>query len=303
MAAAETSPKRHKPEEAMSTTTGSAPSTATTSTSAPVVPGGRSKLSHIHKAGGAEGKGPVPPIVSREAWIAARKALLVKEKELTRHRDEVTHARQQMPWFQLTKSYIFKDLSGHDVPFSSIFGPKKDIVIWHLMYDAAWDDPCSICSMFLDGFNGIARHVGQRAKFIVTAAAPYTKLAAAAAKKKWEFPIYSTEGTDFNLDFLVTPPPESKDTTFYNFGGGMGGPPGLKQFPGLSVFRRCKGGNIYNTYSSYARGLEVYSTVYTILDSLPYGREDFWPKHTYDAIAEPAEKKEETKAEAPKAGH
>jgi len=253
----------------------------------------RGKLNHIHDAPKPDAKGPVPPIVTRDQWLIARKRLLDQEKELTRHRDEVTQARQQMPWVKLTKDYVLRSVDGSVVRFSDLFVGRKDLVVWHYMFDPSWPKACATCSSWIDGFNGQIKHIRSKANIAVIGKAGWERMRDVKAEKKWEIPLLSSSECDFNADFGVEPPPnETKENKgkYYNYGTGWGAAGGVPQTPGFSVFRRCKDGSIYHTYSAYARGLENFNSILSVFDALPYGREGFAAKHEYPIVDDTCKK-------------
>jgi predicted dithiol-disulfide oxidoreductase (DUF899 family) len=125
------------------------------------------------------------------------------------------------------------------------------------MYDESWDQQCSACSFWLDGVNGQYAHIHSKVNIVAVAKASPAKLAATKADRKWDIPLLSSQSNTFNLDFGVERPDNNGEPFEYNFQMATGIPSKVTQLPGLTVFRRCKNGNIYQTYSTYARGLDV----------------------------------------------
>lgn len=187
---------------------------------------------------------------TKEQQNAARQALLVAEKELTRKNDEVTRLRGELPWVKLEQDYQFDSASG-PVSLSSLFKDgKKDLVVVHFMFDPDWDDACNHCSCWAETYTQQLPFFQDKFNFAVVAKASVEKLSGLADRKGWSFPLYSSQGSTFNKDFLVE-----------NTKGKVEGKevqPG--QAAGLSVFR-CEEGVVYHTYSAYNRGLEKFNAV------------------------------------------
>ncbi|CAD7700602.1 unnamed protein product [Ostreobium quekettii] len=212
-----------------------------------------------------------PSVVSREEWNAARQELLAAEKALTRQRDEVSRQRRALPWVALEKDYTLQDADGRPVRFSELFRDgKADLVVYHFMYDPAWQLPCDHCCCWAEGYNAYAPFLADKFNFAVVAKAPADRLKLVMAMKGWSLPMYSSGGSDFNADFHV-------ENTVMKCGGRE---VPLSQGPGLNVFRK-EGSVVYHTYSTYGRGLEVFNAIWAFLDVLPNGREGWHPKHKH----------------------
>lgn len=220
------------------------------------------------------------PVVGPEEWIAARKVLLAKEKELTRLRDEVAAARQALPWEAVTKSYAFDTETGRQT-LADLFDGRSQLAVYHFMFDPSWDAGCPHCSHWADGFNGAIVHLANRdVTMIAVSRAPLDKLLAYRKRMGWNFPWASSGNTDFNFDYQAsfTPPEVQSKQAFYNY---VVQDPRNAQREGLSVFVRNDRGEIFHTYSTYARGIEAFSVDYPILDMMPKGRDEngrgpFW---------------------------
>jgi len=211
-------------------------------------------------------------IVSREEWIEARKAHMAHEKEFTRARDRLSEERRALPWVKVDKDYAFDGPNGK-VKLADLFKGRPQLVVQHFMFAPDWDAGCKSCSFWADGFERMIPHLAARDTTLVAVSrAPRPKLEAFKQRMGWTFDWYSSEG-DFNYDFAVSFTPEEIKAGHrsYNFGtSGFGG----EEAPGISVFYRDKAGNIFNTYSCFARGLDMMNAAYHYLDLTPLGRHE-----------------------------
>ncbi len=213
------------------------------------------------------------PVVSHEAWLAARKALLVKEKEFTRLRDELSRERRALPWEQVEKPYLFDGPSGKET-LADLFEGRSQLVVYHFMFAPDWEDGCPGCSFWADSFNGLGVHLRQRdVSFIAISRAPLAKIDTFKRRMGWSFKWVSSGGNDFNYDYQVSFTPETLDagTAVYNYAK-----TDMKSsdLPGVSVFYRDESGNVYHTYSAYARGIDAVNAAYQYLDLVPKGRDE-----------------------------
>lgn len=211
-------------------------------------------------------------VVSNEEWITARKQLLVREKEFTRLRDELSAARRQLPWQRVAKPYRFHTESGTRT-LGELFGEQRQLVVYHFMFAPDWEQGCKSCTFWADHFNGAPAHLAQRdVRFTAISRAPLPKLAAYARRLGWSFPWASSNESDFNFDYGVSfragDPPGS---AIYNYQPSER--TGEEQ-PGLSVFVKDERGEVLHTYSCYARGIEALNATYSILDLVPRGRDE-----------------------------
>jgi predicted dithiol-disulfide oxidoreductase (DUF899 family) len=213
----------------------------------------------------------LPQIVSRADWLAARKDLLAQEKELTRRRDALSAERRRLPMVRIEKDYVFE---GPDGPagLADLFGPYRQLILRHFMFDPSWDDGCPSCTAAADEISdGLLAHLHARdTEFVSVSRAPLAKIEAYKARRGWTFPWYSSHGSDFNHDFGVTldrsvAPPE------YNYAPAEW----EGEMPGHSVFLRA-GGEIFHTYSTFARGAEWLGGSYAFLDLTALGRQEDW---------------------------
>jgi len=208
----------------------------------------------------------LPPVVSRDEWLAARKRLLAEEKELTRARDALNERRRAIGMVRIEKDYAFQ---GPDGParLPDLFEGRRQLVLQHFMFEPSWEDGCPSCSWAADEISaGRLRHLADGdTTFAAVSLAPIEKIETYKAKRGWTFPWYSSEGTDFNRDFQVTVDDEQP---VYNYRVDDL-PPG--EYPGLSFFLR-DGDEIFHTYSHYARGTETIGGAHYILDLTALGR-------------------------------
>jgi predicted dithiol-disulfide oxidoreductase (DUF899 family) len=217
-------------------------------------------------------------VVSHEEWLKARRDLLVKEKEFTRLRDELSQRRRELPWEAVDKNYVFEGPHGKQA-LTDLFEGRSQLVIYHFMFDPSWDAGCPHCSFWADNFNGTIVHLNQRdTTMIAVSHAPYGKLAAYEKRMAWNFKWLSSFGTDFNFDYHVSFTPEEvrNKTAFYNFA--IQPTPGTDA-PGVSVFYRDQSGRVFHTYSAYARGIDLLNAAYNYLDLTPRGRDEAGQKN------------------------
>jgi predicted dithiol-disulfide oxidoreductase (DUF899 family) len=217
-------------------------------------------------------------IVSRDEWLAARMTLLAREKEFTRQRDALSAERRKLPMVKIEKEYVFEAPGGRST-LLDLFGNKRQLVVYHFMFDPAWDNGCAGCSFFMDNIAGSIVHLGARdTAFAAVSRAPLAKLESFKMRMDWTFPWVSSNGNTFNTDFHVTLDPEDDDYQ-YNYASAKGllaqgklcTPKG--EMPGLSFFIR-EGDEIYHTYSTYQRGLDLPMNTYNLLDMTLLGRQE-----------------------------
>jgi predicted dithiol-disulfide oxidoreductase (DUF899 family) len=225
----------------------------------------------------------LPAITSRQDWLAARKELLQQEKELTRRRDELNTRRRQLPMVRIDKKYLFEGPDGA-VSLADLFGPSRQLILQHVMYDPAWDDACPSCSAGLDEMSaGLLRNMAARdTAFAAVSRAPYPKIAAYRERKGWQFAWYSSFGSDFNYDFNVSIDASVAPVMFNyrdetelkaaGFGWILDGP---SEQPGVSCFLR-EGDEVFHTYSTFGRGTEQFGGAYAFLDTTALGRQEDW---------------------------
>ena len=236
---------------------------------------------------------PHPPIVSRDQWLAARKKLLADEKELTKHYDRVNADRRRLPMVKIEKAYLFDGPNGKQ-SLEALFEGRRQLIVYHFMFDPAWEKGCSGCTGWVDALGNLSPLKDRDTTFVVVSRAPLAKLEAYKAQKGWDIAWFSSFGSDFNYDFHATLDSKVAPAEYnYRSKAEMAASKGHAvlmegETHGLSVFFRL-GDDIFHTYSTYARGPESLTNAYRLLDTTPYGRQqDFedsppgWPqKPTY----------------------
>jgi predicted dithiol-disulfide oxidoreductase (DUF899 family) len=214
-----------------------------------------------------------PKIVSREEWLAARKKLLAKEKHLTRERDALAAERGQLPWVKVEKNYVFDGPNGK-VTLADLLDGKSQLIIYHFMFGPDWQEGCPSCSFNMDHTDGALVHLAQRdVSFAAISRAPYPKITAFKKRMGWRFNWVSSNANDFNRDYHVafTKDELASGSVYYNYD--MGKFPS-EEAPGISVFYGDEKGDIFHTYSAYARGTETTINTYNYLDLVPKGRDE-----------------------------
>jgi predicted dithiol-disulfide oxidoreductase (DUF899 family) len=227
----------------------------------------------------------LPPVVSRDEWLVARKALLAKEKAFTRERDALSAERRRLPMVEIDKEYVFDGPAGK-LGLVDLFDGRTQLVIVHFMFDPSWDDGCPSCTAGADEVaEGLIEHLHARDTTLAyVSRAPLAKIEAYKARRVWTFPWYSSYGSDFNYDFHVTLD-ESVAPVEYNYrtkleheqlGASLYVEDGQSvEDPGRSCFVRA-GDRVFHTYSVYARGLETIGGSYYMLDETALGRQEDW---------------------------
>jgi predicted dithiol-disulfide oxidoreductase (DUF899 family) len=218
---------------------------------------------------------PKNPVVSREEWLEARCKLLALEKEETHLRDKVRAERQAMPWVKVDKDYVFDTPKGRK-SLADLFEGRSQLIVYHFMLGPDWDAGCPGCSFLSDHIDGTLPHLNNHdVTFIAVARAPLDKIEAYKKRMGWKFPWVSSFGSDFNFDYHVSFSKEdlAKQKVYYNF---REVPPSEAhdELPGLSAFYRNEAGEVFHTYSSYARGGEELIGTLMILDRAPLGRNE-----------------------------
>jgi predicted dithiol-disulfide oxidoreductase (DUF899 family) len=211
-------------------------------------------------------------IVSRDQWLAARKALLAREKELTHLRDQIAAERRALPWARLEKNYLFDTPEGRK-PLGDLFDGRRQLLVQHFMLAPGWEQGCKSCSYMADHTDATLAHLAHRdTSFVAISRAPLAEIERFKKRMGWKFRWVSSDGTDFNRDFHVTFTPEEikNGTADYNFGGKVHGP----ELPGVSAFWKDDAGEVFHTYSTFGRGVEVMMHTYNLLDLTAKGRDE-----------------------------
>jgi len=213
-------------------------------------------------------------IVGREEWMAASRALLVKEKAFTRAKDALSEERRALPWMRVEKSYLFDGPDG-PVSLAELFGPRNQLVMQHFMFGPDWEEGCTGCSFLADHVDAARQHFEHDGlSFAAVSRAPLAKLEAYRRRMGWRFTWVSSLRSDFNFDFDVsyTPRQIADRTAMYNFEVQQN--PGEQDLHGTTVFFKDEDGAIFRTYSTYARGADGLLGAYAFLDLTPLGRNE-----------------------------
>jgi predicted dithiol-disulfide oxidoreductase (DUF899 family) len=211
-------------------------------------------------------------IVSRQQWLAERKALLGREKELTHLGDQIARERRALPWVRMDKDYVFDTLQGRR-SLADLFDGHRQLLVQHFMLAPGWEQGCKSCSYMADHTDPTLVHLAHRdTAFVAVSRAPLAEIERFRRRMGWKFPWVSSDGTDFNRDFHVTFTADemANGTVDYNFGGKPHG----AELPGVSVFWKDDAGEVFHTYSTYGRGVEVMMHTYNLLDLTPKGRDE-----------------------------
>jgi predicted dithiol-disulfide oxidoreductase (DUF899 family) len=213
-------------------------------------------------------------VVSKDQWLEARKTLLLKEKEFTRQRDELSRQRRELPWEKVEKSYVFSGPNGEET-LAELFDGRSQLIVYHFMLGPGWAEGCKSCSFLADHFDATVVHLAQRdVTLVVASRAPLSEIEAFKKRMGWRFKWVSSYGGDFNFDYQASFAKEARvdGKAYYNYG--------LTEFPseevpGLSVFyKEPQSNDVFHTYSAYARGLDILVGVYNFLDHAPKGRDE-----------------------------
>jgi predicted dithiol-disulfide oxidoreductase (DUF899 family) len=212
-------------------------------------------------------------VVSHEEWIAARKAHLADEKAFTRARDALSRKRRELPWERVDKAYAFEGQNGK-VMLTELFGGKSQLIVYHFMLGPGWEEGCPSCSLLADHFDGSAIHLAQRdVALVVVSRAPLAQIEKFKRRMGWRFKWVSSFGGDFNFDYHVSATPEEKAKGLVQYNYAETEFPSEER-PGASVFYKNAAGEVFHTYSSYGRGLDILIGAYNFLDLAPKGRDE-----------------------------
>jgi predicted dithiol-disulfide oxidoreductase (DUF899 family) len=221
-------------------------------------------------------------VVSQEQWVAERKKLLAREKELTRLRDQVASERRSLPWVRIDKAYTFDAPEGRRT-LADLFEGRSQLIVQHFMLGPGWEEGCPSCSFMADHTDGMNVHLTARdVTFVAVSRAPLTEIERFRRRMGWKFKWVSSFGSDFNHDFHVSFTPQgAKKEVYYNYGMQ---PFECEELPGISVFYKNDAGHVFHTYSAYRRGVEALMGTYNLLDLVPKGRDErngpmAWVRH------------------------
>ncbi len=215
---------------------------------------------------------PHQQVVSREEWLKERARHLEAEKELSRRRDELSRQRRELPWERVDKDYVFEGPDGPET-LSELFAGRSQLIIYHFMLGPNWEEGCKCCSFLADHFDAAQIHLAHRdVSFAAVSRAPVARIRAFQKRMGWRFHWVSAFGNEFNRDYGVQfTTEELAGEVFYNYGRRKFG---SEEAPGLSVFYKDGAGEMFHTYSTYARGLDPIVGTYQFLDLVPKGRDE-----------------------------
>ncbi|MGH9940600.1 MAG: DUF899 domain-containing protein [Blastocatellia bacterium] len=216
---------------------------------------------------------PIHKVVSRAEWIEARRAFLAKEKEFTRRRDELSRQRRELPWVKVEKNYVFDGPKGKET-LADLFDGRGQLIVYHFMFGPGWEQGCPSCSFLSDHIDGALAHLNARdVTLAAVSRAPTPRIEAFKKRMGWRFKWVSSYDNDFNYDYHVsfTKDEMAKGKVYYNYGMTEFG---SEEAPGASVFYKDATGDVFHTYSSYARGLDMVVGAYNYLDLAPKGRDE-----------------------------
>lgn len=211
------------------------------------------------------------PVVAREQWLVERKTLLAREKELTRLRDEIARERRALPWVRIEQNYVFDTPSGQQT-LAELFDGRRQLLVQHFMLAPGWEEGCASCSFMADHTDGMTVHLANRdVTMLAVSRAPLAEIEPFRQRMGWHFTWVSSYGSSFNRDFGVTFTPEeiAQGERAYNYTQHPG-----EEMPGISVFYKDGAGELFHTYSTYGRGVEVMMGAYHLLDLTPKGRNE-----------------------------
>ena len=213
------------------------------------------------------------PVVSHEEWLAARRDLLEAEKELTHFRDKITRERLALPWERIDKEYIFDTRDG-PCTLADLFDGRSQLLVQHFMLAPGWEQGCKNCSYMADHTDGMNLHLANHdVSMIAISRAPLKEIEAFRQRMGWRFKWVSSGGSTFNYDFRVSFTPEEIATGHIDYNFGQWRTTG-EEWPGVSAFYKNEAGEVFRTYSTYGRGVEVMMGTYAMLDITPKGRNE-----------------------------
>lgn len=236
-------------------------------------------------------------VVSPDQWLTARQTLLAREKELTHLRDQIARERRALPWVRVEKDYVFEGLEGRRT-LAELFEGRRQLLVQHFMLGPDWEQGCPSCSFMADHTEGMLPHLAQRdVTMVAISRAPLAEIQRFRQRMGWQFKWVSSNANDFNFDFGVsfTPEQKTKNKVTYNYGTR---PYGSDELPGISAFYQDDAGDVFHTYSTYGRGVEVMMGTYNLLDLAPKGRDERdvpnkmeWVRHhdRYEPAARPTQ--------------
>ena len=239
-----------------------------------------------------------PRIASRAKWLAARLKLLEAEKDLTRRGDELARRRRELPWVRIAREYRFDTEKGR-ASLADLFQGRSQLLVYHFMLGPDYKAGCPSCSSIADGFNGFVEHLAHHDVTLTAVShAPLAQIRAFRKRMGWSFPWASSFGGEFNYDFNASLTEEHQRSGGYEYNyrpgeawsddgmeivsqvaklAGTDAATFTRERPGMSAFA-LRDGQVYHTYSAYARGLDGLWGMYQWLDRSPLGRNEtgYW---------------------------
>ncbi|WP_321926777.1 DUF899 domain-containing protein [Paraburkholderia guartelaensis] len=212
-------------------------------------------------------------IVSQTEWLEARKALLTEERAFTHARDALVAKRQALPWVKVDKTYTFETSQGPRT-LAQLFGPRSQLIVYHFMLGPEWEEGCPGCSFLSDHVDGMLPHLEHHdVTYMAVSRAPLAKIEAFKQRMGWRFPWVSSNGSDFNFDYHVSfsEADKARGKTIYNY---VEQDYMSDELPGVSAFYRDEAGDVYHTYSTYARGGDMLIGTYAMLELTAKGRNE-----------------------------
>ena len=214
-----------------------------------------------------------PEIVSKTEWLVARKDLLTQEKQFNVQRDALSAARRKLPWVKIDQDYVFDGPKGKET-LADLFDGRSQLIVYHFMLGPGWEEGCKSCSYLADHFDGANWHLPHRdVTFVIISRAPLDEIKPYQKRMGWRFKWLSSHGNNFNFDYQVsaTEDEKAKKKMSYNY---QTAELMSDEMPGLSVFYKDGESQIFHTYSTYARGLDILVGAYNLLDLTPLGRRE-----------------------------
>jgi predicted dithiol-disulfide oxidoreductase (DUF899 family) len=174
---------------------------------------------------------------------------------------------------KVEKRYEF-DGPGGKVTLAELFRGRSQLVVYHFMFGPEWQEGCPSCSFTCDHVDGALAHIAARdVTLLMVSRGPLAKIEAFKQRMGWRFEWVSSQGSDFDADFHVcfAPSERAQGAVDYNY---TRQPFPSEEAPGVSVFTKDAAGDVFDTYSSYGRGIEPLVGTYMILDIVPRGRDE-----------------------------
>jgi predicted dithiol-disulfide oxidoreductase (DUF899 family) len=212
-------------------------------------------------------------VVSHDEWMTAGRDFLKAEKKLTRLRDELARERLALPWTRIEKEYVFDTLDGPRT-LAELFEGRSQLLVQHFMFGPGWKEGCPSCSFMADHADGMNLHLAHHdVTMVAVSRAPLDELERYRKRMGWRFKWVSSNGNSFNYDFRVTFTPEEVASGHIDYNFGQWDEVG-EEWPGLTAFYKDEAGDVFRTYSTFGRGVEVMMATYAMLDLMPKGRNE-----------------------------